>query len=106
MRRILTSFFLPPPSPAALVSTLLGGPRRHAAQTAPAATKTAKIALPQTTPDDGMPRIHGPYITSATPGRPFLFRIPATSEWPLGYSREGPLPTGLTLDGCHRADYH
>ncbi len=41
--------------------------------------------------------IHGPRITGATPGRPFLFRIPATGEAPLRFSARG-LPAGLTLD--------
>ena len=43
------------------------------------------------------PAIHGPRITGATPGRPFLFLIPATGEGPLSYSAKG-LPAGLTLD--------
>src|SRR5262245_47698331 len=29
------------------------------------------------------PRINGPRITGATPGRPFLCLAPATAEWPL-----------------------
>jgi alpha-galactosidase len=44
------------------------------------------------------PSIHGPRITGATPGRPFLFRIPATGEAPLRYQASG-LPAGLSLDG-------
>ncbi len=43
------------------------------------------------------PAIHGPRVTGATPGRPFLFRIPATGEAPLRYSARD-LPAGLTLD--------
>jgi len=43
------------------------------------------------------PAIHGPRITGATPGRPFLFRIPATGDAPLRYQAVG-LPAGLTLD--------
>jgi alpha-galactosidase len=48
-------------------------------------------------PTDDRPRIHGPRITGATPGRPFLFRIPATGKPPLKYSARG-LPAGLRLD--------
>jgi alpha-galactosidase len=44
-----------------------------------------------------VPAIHGPRVTGATPGRPFLFRIPATGEGPLRYSARG-LPQGLVLD--------
>ena len=43
------------------------------------------------------PAIHGPRVTGTTPGRPFLFLIPATGDGPLAYSAEG-LPKGLTLD--------
>jgi alpha-galactosidase len=43
------------------------------------------------------PRVHGPRVTGATPGRPFLFRIPATGQAPLRYQAQG-LPVGLTLD--------
>jgi hypothetical protein len=31
-------------------------------------------------------RINPPRITGGTPGRPFLFRIPATGEAPLTFS--------------------
>ena len=43
------------------------------------------------------PRINPPRIAGGTPGRPFLFRIPATGEAPLTFSARG-LPDGLTLD--------
>lgn len=43
------------------------------------------------------PAIHAPRITGATPGLPFLFRIPATGTGPLRYAAEN-LPDGLTLD--------
>lgn len=41
--------------------------------------------------------IHAPRITGATPGRPFLFRVPATGRGPLTFSAEN-LPAGLSLD--------
>jgi alpha-galactosidase len=44
-----------------------------------------------------VPAIHGPRIVGATPGRPFLFRIPATGKAPLTFSASG-LPAGLKLD--------
>jgi len=43
------------------------------------------------------PSINGPRIVGATPGRPFLFLIPATGEGPLTFSARN-LPAGLTLD--------
>jgi alpha-galactosidase len=48
-------------------------------------------------PADPAPAIHGPRIVGSTPGRPFLFLIPATGEGPLTYSAAN-LPEGLTLD--------
>ena len=41
--------------------------------------------------------IHNPRITGATPGKPFLFLIPATGEGPLSFAAKN-LPAGLTLD--------
>lgn len=41
--------------------------------------------------------INGPRIVGTTPGRDFLFLIPATGEGPLTYSAEN-LPAGLSLD--------
>ncbi len=43
------------------------------------------------------PAIHAPRITGATPGRPFLFRIPATGAGPLRFEAAN-LPAGLVLD--------
>ena len=43
------------------------------------------------------PAIHGPRIVGTTPGRPFLFLIPATGKAPLSFSANN-LPEGLTLD--------
>jgi alpha-galactosidase len=43
------------------------------------------------------PAIHGARVAGATPGRPFLFRIPATGQPPLRYEASG-LPAGLRLD--------
>jgi alpha-galactosidase len=43
------------------------------------------------------PAIHGPRVTGATPGRPFLFRVPATGKRPLEFAASG-LPDGLSID--------
>jgi len=44
-----------------------------------------------------VPAIHGPRIVGTTPGRSFLFLIPATGAGPLAYSAKD-LPDGLSLD--------
>ncbi len=46
---------------------------------------------------DPRPAIHGPRLVGETPGRPFLFLIPATGDGPLTYAAK-PLPAGLRLD--------
>lgn len=47
--------------------------------------------------DPPEPMIHGPRIVGSTPGKPFLFRIPATGEGVLSFSAAN-LPEGLALD--------
>jgi alpha-galactosidase len=54
-----------------------------------------RIASSRTT----APMINHPRITGATPGRPFLFRIPASGEGPLTFTARN-LPSGLTLDSA------
>jgi alpha-galactosidase len=53
-------------------------------------------APPITASNDPQPAIHAPHRVGSTPGRPFLFRIPATGEGPLSFSATG-LPKGLSL---------
>lgn len=48
-------------------------------------------------PQAAAPRINGPRVIGATPGRPFLFRIPATGAGELEFAAEG-MPAGLVLD--------
>jgi alpha-galactosidase len=43
------------------------------------------------------PRVNGPRVVGTTPGRPFIFLVPATGEGPLMYFAEN-LPEGLKLD--------
>ena len=65
--------------------------------------KIGAVALPvfaprlNFVPDNPAPALHGPRLVGATPGKPFLFRIPATGDAPLTYSVQG-LPSGLSLD--------
>ena len=56
---------------------------------APPALAIARVAT--------APEIHGARVTGATPGRPFLFRVPATGERPLTFQARD-LPKGLVLD--------
>ncbi|MFB3825251.1 MAG: NPCBM/NEW2 domain-containing protein [Bryobacteraceae bacterium] len=45
------------------------------------------------------PAIHGAALTGATPGHPFLYKIPATGAGPLRYAAAR-LPAGLKLDAA------
>jgi alpha-galactosidase len=60
----------------------------------PVSTERPTIAMPKSSPQ---PAIHGPRVVGTTPGRPFLFRIPATGEGELAFSAEN-LPSGLAID--------
>ncbi len=48
-------------------------------------------------PRSGPAGIHGPRAVGGTPGRPFLFLVPATGEPPIAFSARG-LPDGLSID--------
>jgi alpha-galactosidase len=45
------------------------------------------------------PKINGPKIYGERPGKPFLYRIPATGQRPISFSVQG-LPEGLKLDAA------
>ena len=55
------------------------------------------VIAPAISPTEGTPSINGPRVTGATPGRPFLYRVPATGEGPLTFTARN-LPAGLALD--------
>jgi alpha-galactosidase len=68
------------------------------------ATTPATMAPPVAPPpaiaaihNSGPPQLNNPRITGATPGRPFLFRIPASGSGPLTFEATN-LPPGLSLD--------
>jgi alpha-galactosidase len=77
----------------AMIELVPGASPRPEASTPP--REPPVVIAPPTS--SSRPEIHGPRVTGATPGRPFLFRIPATGEAPLAYSVRG-LPPGLVLD--------
>jgi alpha-galactosidase len=52
-----------------------------------------------TPPAPTAPRINGPRVYGASPGKPFLYRIPCTGERPMTFAAEG-LPEGLSLDAA------
>ncbi len=68
-----------------------------AATARPAAVKLPAAVPPLARENSPQPAIHSPRITGATPGRPFLFLVPATGQGPLTFSA-GNLPAGLVLD--------
>lgn len=76
----------------AMIMLKSGATAKPEAYTAP--VETAPIIA---TNSSMQPRINGPRITGATPGKPFLFLIPATGEGPLTFAAKN-LPAGLTLD--------
>ena len=57
-------------------------------------TEPPRLTMPA---PDPRPAIHGPRIVGATPGKPFLFLIPATGREPLTYAGSK-FPAGLKLD--------
>jgi alpha-galactosidase len=64
---------------------------------AAAAALAADVAAPLTPKPGPAPRINGPRLYGARPGRPFLYRIPCTGTRPIEFSAKG-LPAGLSLD--------
>jgi alpha-galactosidase len=74
------------------------GAGQPAAGRAPASAAAAPddpgILTPPAPPE---PRINGPAVYGVRPGRPFLYRIPATGSRPIRFSVQD-LPSGLTLD--------
>src|SRR5665213_325508 len=65
----------------------------HPATTSPPSEPAPQIASSST----DAPRLNSPRVTGATPGRPFLFRIPASGKGPLTFAVKN-LPARLKLD--------
>lgn len=68
-----------------------------------AKAKPAAVAIPNeplppiASGTSAKPAIHGPRVVGASPGRPFLFKVPATGAGPLEYAARN-LPAGLRID--------
>lgn len=75
----------------ALITLKSAGPRPQIAEIP--ADPPPPIASSRST----APSINAPRVTGATPGRPFLFLIPASGDGPLAFAAKN-LPAGLTLD--------
>lgn len=79
----------------AMIELVAGDPPRPEAFTP---LPEAPVIIAPASPSKA-PAIHGPRVTGATPGRPFLFRVPATGQAPLNFSARN-LPAGLTIDSA------
>jgi alpha-galactosidase len=75
----------------AVIINSLGQPEPHVV---PAIAEPAPKIAPSRSP---APMINYPRITGASPGRPFLFTIPASGDGPLTFTARN-LPEGLALD--------
>jgi alpha-galactosidase len=75
-----------------LLAALLASPLSAAAAPYPAQDPRSIIQ-----PEPTAPRINGARIVGSSPGKPFLFLVPATGAGPLAYSATD-LPAGLTLN--------
>lgn len=70
----------------------------HVSGAAPRAVAAPQEEKAILTPRPGPePRINGPKVFGARPGRPFVYRIPCTGTRPITFAAEN-LPGGLTLD--------
>ena len=70
----------------------------------PGAQRQPRVVAPEPGPPPAIasshsasPQLNYPRITGATPGRPFLFRIPASGDGPLTFTARN-LPAGVSLD--------
>jgi alpha-galactosidase len=70
-----------------------------AAAAPPAAAQSPNDPGILTPPPPHEPRINGPSVYGTRPGRPFLYRIPATGDRPMRFEVRG-LPAGLSLDAA------
>ena len=78
---------------AGAVITMAGGTQNRPEILAPAVEAAPPIASSRSS----APQLNSPRITGATPGRPFMFLIPASGDEPLSFAAKN-LPAGLTLD--------
>jgi alpha-galactosidase len=91
-----TTFLLAAPIVTVLLAvSSVPGPATDSHLGAPASETEAPGIL--TPPPPGQPRINGPRVYGARPGKPFLYRVPATGARPMTFAAAG-LPQGLTLD--------
>jgi len=63
----------------------------------PALSAPATDSYILTPPPGDAPRINGPSVTGATPGRPFMYKVPITGKRPMTIIAAN-LPAGLSMD--------
>ena len=78
---------------AGAVITMAGSAQSRPEVLAPVVEAAPPIASSRSS----APQLNSPKITGATPGRPFMFLIPASGDEPLTFAAKN-LPAGLTLD--------
>jgi len=89
----------------ALLGAVAAGTSTPGEPAGPARNQAPATAAAQPDDDPGIltppappaPRINGPSVYGVRPGRPFLYRIPATGDRPMTFAARD-LPSGLTLD--------
>jgi alpha-galactosidase len=92
---------------AFLLSIVVAGRSGPVGARGPATRQAPRPAAAQPDDDPGIltppaprePRINGPSVYGVRPGRPFLYRIPATGDRPMRFAAQD-LPSGLTLDAA------
>ena len=68
-----------------------------AAGAKPVAYVAAPAPMPMIAPSDNRLAIHGPGVIGTTPGKPFLYRVPATGKGSMRFTATE-LPKGLAID--------
>jgi len=83
---------------AAAAALLLPLSAAFAQDPAPSPTPDFSSAI-RTPPAPATPRINGPRVYGARPGRPFFYHLPVTGQRPIAITAQG-LPDGLILDAA------
>jgi alpha-galactosidase len=73
---------------------VFAGEKPQAVEAPPLPPEEKEILTPKPGPE---PRLNGPKVYGARPGRPFLYRIPCAGSRPIQFTARG-LPQGLQLD--------
>ncbi|MBC7782809.1 MAG: putative Ig domain-containing protein [Burkholderiales bacterium] len=80
-----------------MAATVSIGAAQPAPLTSPTSGPTTRQAAIRTPPAPETPRINGPRVYGARPGRPFAYQVPATGVRPMSFAATG-LPAGLEIN--------